>query len=58
MKPREKFSQKLTKVPGVGNVTVSLEMKTATVTYDDQKATIAVLTEATKVAGYPSKVLP
>src|SRR5713226_3340068 len=31
----------LTKVDGVGGVTVSLEKKTATVTYDDKKTTLA-----------------
>lgn len=46
--------QSLTKVPGVGNVAVSYERKTATVTYDDQKTTLAALTAATTQAGYPS----
>jgi mercuric ion binding protein len=46
--------QSLTKVPGVGNVAVSYERKTATVTYNDQKTTLAALTAATTEAGYPS----
>ena len=47
--------QSLAKVGGVGNVAVSYEKKTATVTYDDQKTTLAVLTAATTQAGYPSQ---
>jgi len=47
--------QSLAKVTGVGNVAVSYEKKTATVTYDDQKTTLAVLTAATTQAGYPSQ---
>ena len=47
--------QSLTKVPGVGNVAVSYEEKTATVTYDDQKTTVVSLTAATTQAGYPSQ---
>jgi len=50
--------QSLAKVPGVDNVIVSFEKKTATVTYDDQKATPAKLTDATLQAGYPSAVAP
>jgi len=45
----------LKKVGGVGNVAVSYEKKTATVTYDDQKTTVAALTQATTQAGYPSR---
>jgi mercuric ion binding protein len=44
----------LTKVDGVSQVAVSFEKKTATVTYDDKKATLAALTAATTNAGYPS----
>ena len=42
--------QSLTKVTGVKTAAVSYEKKTATVTYDDQKTTLAALTQA----GYPS----
>ena len=45
----------LTKVDGVSQVAVSYEKKTATVTYDDGKATLAALTAATTNAGYPSR---
>lgn len=44
----------LAKVEGVSQVAVSFEKKTATVTYDDKKATLAALTAATTSAGYPS----
>jgi mercuric ion binding protein len=44
----------LAKVDGVGQVAVSFEKKTAIVTYDDKKATLAALTAATTNAGYPS----
>ena len=47
--------QSLTKVSGVGNVAVSYEKKIATVTYDDQKTSIADLTAATTQTGYPSQ---
>ena len=47
--------QSLTKVSGVGTVAVSYEKKTAMVTYDDQKTSIAALTAATTQAGYPSQ---
>ncbi len=50
--------QSLAKVPGVENVVVSFEKKTATVTYDDERATLPGLLAATKDAGYPSKALP
>jgi mercuric ion binding protein len=59
--------QSLTRVPGVTNVAVSFEQKTATVTYDDQKTTLTyddqkttldALTSATTQAGYPSRVAP
>jgi mercuric ion binding protein len=45
-------------VPGVVTIVVSFDRKTATVTYDDGKATVATLTGATTEAGYPSKVVP
>ena len=40
--------------PGVAKATVSFKDKTATVTYDDGKADVNGLTEATTNAGYPS----
>ena len=46
--------QSLAKVGGVGQIKTSLETKTATVTYDDQKTNVAALTAATTDAGYPS----
>src|SRR6476646_1254089 len=50
--------ESLAKVPGVEEVVVSFEHKTATVTYDDQKTSVDVLTFATTHSGYPSKVIP
>ena len=47
--------QSLIKVTGVGEVAVSYEKKTATITYDDAKTTLAALTAATTQAGYPSR---
>jgi mercuric ion binding protein len=47
--------QSLTKVTGVKTAAVSYEKKTATVTFDDQKTTLAALTAATTQAGYPSR---
>jgi mercuric ion binding protein len=41
-------------VPGVSNVVVSFEDKTAVVTYDDSKAQLGALVKATTNAGYPS----
>lgn len=49
--------QSLARVPGVSNVVVSFPNKTATVTYDDAKTTVATLTEATAQAGYPSRAI-
>ena len=48
--------QSLARVDGVGHVAVSYEKKTATVTFDDAKTTLATLTAATTRAGYPSRV--
>ena len=45
----------LKKIGGVEKVAVSFQKKTAAVTYDDQKTTIAALTQATTQAGYPSQ---
>ncbi|MGQ0443921.1 MAG: mercury resistance system periplasmic binding protein MerP [Beijerinckiaceae bacterium] len=44
----------LQQVPGVSNVVVSAEDKTAMVTYDDSKAQVDALIKATTNAGYPS----
>ena len=44
----------LAAVPGVTQVLISFEDKTATVTYDDAKAAIPALVRATTDAGYPS----
>jgi periplasmic mercuric ion binding protein len=44
----------LERVPGVANVVVSAEDKTAVVTYDDSKAKVDALVRATTSAGYPS----
>ena len=44
----------LAAVPGVSNVVISFEDKTATVTYDDAKGAIPALVHATTDAGYPS----
>jgi mercuric ion binding protein len=46
--------ESLAKVPGVTNVDVSLEAKTAIVTFDDAKTTTDSLMGATTNAGYPS----
>lgn len=50
--------QSLVRVDGVSQVAVSFEKKTATVSDDDRKATLAALTNATTEAGYPSKAIP
>jgi mercuric ion binding protein len=41
-------------VPGVSNVVVSFEDKTAVVTFDDSKVEVDALVKATTHAGYPS----
>ncbi|AYC32466.1 mercury resistance system periplasmic binding protein MerP [Pseudomonas cavernae] len=46
----------LEKVAGVSAVKVDFDTKTATVTYDPDKARPEALTEATTNAGYPSTV--
>src|SRR5262249_30216651 len=46
--------QSLAKVGGVGQVSASFDTKTATVTYDDQKTTVAALIAATTQARYSS----
>jgi mercuric ion binding protein len=50
--------QSLAKIPGVEDVVVSYEQRTATVTYDDEKTTLDALTSATTQAGYPSRATP
>ena len=45
----------LKKVGGVGNVAVSYQKQTATVTFDDGKTNVAALIQATTRAGYPSQ---
>ena len=47
-------SKSLEAVPGVVKVVVSLATKTATVSFDDNKTTVAALITATTNAGYPS----
>lgn len=48
--------QSLAAVPGVTNVAVSFEKKSATVTFDDAKTTADALIGATTTAGYPAKL--
>ena len=47
----------LAQVPGVSLIAVDFDKKTATVTFDPDKATTARLTQATTEAGFPSKVV-
>ena len=44
----------LQRVPGVSDARVDLDKKTATVTFDAQRATTADLVNATSDAGFPS----
>jgi mercuric ion binding protein len=44
----------LERVPGVTSTSVDFDKKTATVTFDPDKATSAKLTQATTEAGFPS----
>jgi mercuric ion binding protein len=46
----------LQKVDGVIKAEVVFETRSATVIFDDEKTTVAALTDATKNAGYPSFV--
>ena len=48
--------QSLARVPGVSKVEVSYARKSASVTFDDAKATVAALIEATTKSGYPARV--
>ena len=50
------IKKSLEKVPGVKLVKVDFAKKTATVTYDPDKAQPEALTKATTNAGYPSAV--
>jgi periplasmic mercuric ion binding protein len=47
----------LSRVSGVSATTVDLDKKTATVTFDPDKTTLAQLTQATTDAGFPSKLI-
>ncbi|MBW3097026.1 cation transporter [Pseudohoeflea coraliihabitans] len=49
--------QSLAGVPGVRQVDVSFELKTATVTFDDETADIAALRAATTGNGFPSQLV-
>jgi mercuric ion binding protein len=44
----------LTNVPGVSKAEVNFDKRQATVTFDDAKTNVTVLTQATTNAGYPS----
>ena len=46
----------LEKVPGVADAKVDFDRKTATVTFDPDKADAATLIKATTEAGYPSSM--
>jgi len=48
----------LEKVAGVEKVKATLEPPEAVVTFDDAKTSIETLLEATKRAGFPSKIKP
>ena len=47
----------LERVSGVSSTTIDFDKKTATVTFDPDKATSARLTQATTEAGFPSKLI-
>ena len=47
----------LERVPGVSATTVDFDSKTATVTFDPDKASTVQLTQATTEAGFPSKLI-
>jgi mercuric ion binding protein len=46
----------LTKVPGVSEARVDFAKREAVVTFDDARASVQKLTQATENAGYPSSV--
>jgi periplasmic mercuric ion binding protein len=50
--------QSLARIPGVEQVVVSFEHKTAKVIYDDQKTGPDAFISVTTQAGYPSQVAP
>jgi periplasmic mercuric ion binding protein len=47
----------LQRVPGVNSTSVDFDKKTATVTFDPDKTTLARLTQATTEAGFPAKLI-
>lgn len=47
----------LARIPGVSGTTIDFDKKTATVTFDPDKATLVRLTQATTDAGFPSKLI-
>jgi mercuric ion binding protein len=47
----------LAKVDGVTETRVNLDKREVRVTFDDGKASVAALTNATKLAGYPSTLI-
>jgi periplasmic mercuric ion binding protein len=47
----------LERVPGLTSTSVDFDKKTATVTFDPNRATSAKLTQAATAAGFPSKVI-
>lgn len=49
-------NKSLEKVPGVSQARIDFDKKTATVTFDADKANAAVLVKATTDAGFPSTV--
>jgi len=48
--------QAISKVDGVNKVDVKFDQREAVVTFDDAKASVQNLTQATENAGYPSSV--
>ena len=48
--------QAISKVDGVNKINVSFDKREAVVTFDDAKASVQKLTQATENAGYPSSV--
>ena len=48
--------QAISKLVGVSKVNVSFDKREAVVTFDDAKASVPKLTQATENAGYPSSV--
>ena len=46
----------LERVPGVTDAKVDFDKKTASISFDPDKASLTVLTKATTDAGYPSSV--